>query len=84
MNFDFVSLHKVGVGCVLVRHSEIVELEPTHHEFTRIELSTGNYLIVEQGPIEILNLIDNLDRLKQLEEDNKNSSNTTYGGSPGS
>lgn len=73
MNFDFIQLHKLGVGCVLVRHSEIVEMEPTHQEFTCILLSTGERIIVEEGPIKILSLIKALENLQsQLEASETN------------
>lgn len=72
MNFDFISLQKLGVGCVLVRHSEIVEMDPTALGYTCITLSTGEYLIVEEGPIQILTLIKNLEDLKE-QLDNKNT-----------
>lgn len=65
MNFDFISLHKLGVGCVLVRHSEIVEMDPTTEGYTNILLSTGDKLIVEEGPIDILKIIKNLEDLKE-------------------
>lgn len=68
MNFDFISLQKLGVGCVLVRHSEIVEMDPTALGYTCITLSTGDKLIVEQGPLDILKLIKNLEELDSKEK----------------
>lgn len=71
MSLDFITLNKVGVGTILVRYSEIVEMEPTPCDYTRIDLSTGNYLIVEEGPLVILKLINKAEQLKKLEESNK-------------
>lgn len=68
MNIDFISLCKLGVGQILLRHSEIIEMEPTPCNFTKISLSSGEHLIVEEGPIQILKLINNLEKLKEQVE----------------
>lgn len=69
MNFDFIPLNKLGVGTVLVRHEDIVTMEITPCGFTRIEFGYGEHLIVEEGPIKILCLIQNLEDLRaQLEQ----------------
>lgn len=69
MSFDFITLTKLGVGSVLIRYSEIVEMEPTPCDYTRVSLSIGTYLIVEEGPIEILKLIKKAEELKKLAEE---------------
>lgn len=69
MNYDFISLHKLGVGQVLVRHSEIVKLEPTFEDYTCVYISTGERFIVEEGPIKILKLIQDLEDLKARAEE---------------
>lgn len=69
MNFDFIPLCKLGVGTVLVRHSDIITMELTPCGYTRIEFGYGEHLIVEEGPVKILCLIQNLeDQRAQLEE----------------
>lgn len=54
---DFIVLTEPGVGRILVRHSEIVLIEPTAYCFSRIELSTGVRRIVEESPICVINKI---------------------------
>jgi len=72
MNFDFIPLTKLGVGTVIVRHSDIITMEITQCGYTRIEFGYGEHLIVEEGPIRILALIQELDDIKaQLEEEKK-------------
>lgn len=69
MNFDFISLCKLGVGTVLVRHADIITMELTPCGYTRIEFGYGEHLIVEEGPVKILCLIQNLEDLRaQLEQ----------------
>ena len=69
MNFDFIPLCKLGVGTILVRHSDIITMELTPCGYTRIEFGYGEHLIVEERPIRILELIRELEDLKsQLEE----------------
>lgn len=69
MNFDFIPLCKLGVGTVLVRHSDIITMELTPYGYTRIEFGYGEHLIVEEGPVKILCLIQNLEDLRaQLDE----------------
>ena len=68
MNFDFIPLCKLGVGTVLVRHADIITMELTPLGYTRIEFGYGEHLIVEEGPVKILCLIQNLEDLRaQLE-----------------
>lgn len=57
MEIEFISLCKVGVGAVIVRHSDIVTMELTPLCYTRIEFGYGEHLIVEETPIQILNKI---------------------------
>lgn len=54
---DFISLTEPGVGPVLIRHSEIVLIEPTAYCYSRIQLSTGTILIVEESHICVINKI---------------------------
>ena len=68
MNYDFITLHKLGVGRVLVRYSEIILIEPTHQEYSRLDFSFGDHIIVEEGPLDILRLIKNAEDAKALEE----------------
>lgn len=65
MSYDFISLHKLGVGPILVRYSEIVLMEPTYKECTRLDLSFGEHIIVEEGPLCILRLIRNAELLAE-------------------
>lgn len=69
MNFDFISLSKIGVGPVIVRHSDILTIELTPMGYTRIEFGYGEHLIVEESPYQILKMIRNQEDLKtQLEK----------------
>lgn len=68
MNYDFIALHKLGVGRVLVRYSDIILIEPTHQEYSRLDFSFGDHIIVEEGPLDILKLIKNAEYMKALEE----------------
>lgn len=68
MNYDFITLHKLGVGRVLVRYSDIILIEPTHQEYTRLDFSFGDHIIVEEGPLDILQLINNAEAAKALQE----------------
>lgn len=70
MSYDFITVHKLGVGRVLLRYSEIILIEPTHQEYSRIDLSFGEHIIVEEGPIDILKLIKNAELLKAAAEEN--------------
>lgn len=68
MSYDFISLHKLGVGHVLLRYSEIILMEPTHNEYTRLDLSFGEHIIVEEGPFDIIKLIKNAELLAAAAE----------------
>lgn len=48
---DFIVLTEPGIGRILIRHSEIILIEPTAYCFSRIELSNGVRKIVEESPI---------------------------------
>jgi hypothetical protein len=48
MEIEFISLCKLGVGPILVRYGDIILLEPTPRCFTRIDLSYGDHIIVEE------------------------------------
>lgn len=68
MNFDFITLCKLGVGPVIVRHSDIITMELTPLGYTRIEFEYGQHLIVEEPPFQILKMIRQLEELRaQLE-----------------
>ena len=62
MDIEFICLCKVGVGSIIVRHTDIITMELTPMDYTRIEFGYGEHLIVEETPIQILNKI----RLAQL------------------
>lgn len=68
MNFDFIPLCKLGVGTVLIRHSDIITLELTPCGYTRIEFGYGEHLIVEDSPLKIFNMIQELEDLKNHQE----------------
>lgn len=57
MEIEFISLTKLGVGPVLVRHGDIILMEPTPAGCTRIDLSYGDHIIVEEGPLCVLKKI---------------------------
>jgi hypothetical protein len=57
LDIEFICLSKLGVGSVLVRHTDIITMELTPMGFTRIEFGYGEHLIVEETPIQILNKI---------------------------
>ena len=58
MAFEFITLYKLGVGPVLVRYDDIILIEPTPTNHTRIELSYGDYIIVVEDFICILQRIN--------------------------
>lgn len=76
MSYDFINVHKLGVGRVLLRYSEIVLIEPTHQEFTRIDMAFGEHIIVEEGPLDILKLIKNAELMAAAEEEASQNGNT--------
>ncbi len=57
MSIDFITLCKLGVGPVYVRYSDIITIELTPCNFTRIEFGYGEHLIVEESPFQIIKLI---------------------------
>lgn len=71
MNFDFITLCKLGVGPVIVRHSDIITMELTPLGFTRVEFGYGEHLIVEEPPYQILKMIRHLEELKTQSENKK-------------
>lgn len=78
MNTDFITLCKLGVGPVIVRHDDIVTMELTPMGVTRIEFGYGEHLIVEEPPFQILKLIRLQEELKtQLEELKSNGATNT-------
>lgn len=54
---DFITLTEPGIGLILVRHTEILLIEPTAYCFSRIGLITGITKIVEESPICVINKI---------------------------
>ena len=48
MDTEFILLCKIGVGPVLVRYSDIILIESTPANFTRLDLSYGNHIIVNE------------------------------------
>ncbi len=65
MEIDFITLYRVGVGPTLVRFSEIVTMEPTPVGCTRLELSTGSNIIVEEEAHGILKIIRHAKELSE-------------------
>ncbi len=70
MAFEFISLFKLGVGPILVRYDDIILMEPTPTNNTRLELSYGSHIIVVEDFICILSRIK---AAKLLNEQNKNA-----------
>jgi hypothetical protein len=74
MDIEFISLFKLGVGPVLVRFDDIITMELTPLNYTRIEFGYGEHLIVEQTPHEILQIIRDAkllnEQISQKEEQN--------------
>lgn len=64
MNTEFITLWKLGVGPVIVRHSDIITMELTPMGFTRIEFGYGEALIVEELPFQILKIINALENIE--------------------
>lgn len=48
MQIDFITLTQAGVGPIVVRYGEIITMETTPVNCTRIELSYNESLIVEE------------------------------------
>ena len=65
MEIDFICLYKLGVGPVLVRYEDIITLELTPLNYTRIEFGYGEHLIVEETPAFILSLIRRIKEYNQ-------------------
>lgn len=59
MEIEFIALFKLGVGPVMVRYGDIILMEPTPCGYTRIDLSYGDHLIVEEDIFCILRKIKN-------------------------
>lgn len=54
---DFIILYEIGVGSLVVRHSEITTIELTGECASRITLGNGYTKIVAEDPPRILHLI---------------------------
>lgn len=65
MEIEFITLYRIGVGPTLVRFSEIVTMEPTLTGCTRLELSTGRDLVVEEEAHGILKIIRHAKELSE-------------------
>ena len=72
MEVDFIGLCKLGVGPVLVRHSDIILMEPTPTGCTRLDLSYGDHLIVEEDLFCILQKIKSAKLLSEQSAEKKN------------
>lgn len=57
MSKDFIFLTQIAVGCVAVRYSEITYMETLCSGATKVHLSLGIPLIVEESQSYILKLI---------------------------
>lgn len=66
MEVEFISLCKLGVGSIIVRHGDIITMELTPMGFTRIEFGYGEHLIVEETPLQILHKIKAAKELSEL------------------
>jgi hypothetical protein len=65
MEIEFICLYKLGVGPVLVRFEDIITIEITPMNYTRIEFGYGEHLIVEETPAFILGLIRRIKEYNQ-------------------
>lgn len=68
MELEFISLYKLGVGCILVRYDDIMTMEYTPLGYTRIEFGYGEHLIVEE---DIFCILTKIKAAKSLNENNK-------------
>ena len=76
---EFISLTELGIGCILVRHAEIVVIEPTSYCFSKIILSNSYSKIVEESPICVLDKIKLAVELEAaLVEQETNASQNNY------
>jgi hypothetical protein len=71
MSVDFITLCKLGVGPVLVRHSDIITMELTPYNYTRIEFGYGEHLIVEESPAHIIKLIKVIEEIEEIQQQAK-------------
>lgn len=67
MEIDFITLTQAGVGPIVVRFSEIVTMESTPVNCTRIEFTYNESLIVEE---DIFCVIGRIQAAKLLTEQN--------------
>lgn len=65
MEQEFICLFKLGVGPISIRFSEIIVLEPTLLNNTKIDLSTGNTIIVAEDVTCILTKIKTIQQLNE-------------------
>ena len=65
MSKDFIFLCEIAVGMVAVRYSEISHMETLGTGATKVYLSLGIPLIVEESQAQILNLIQLNENLKE-------------------
>ena len=69
---EFITLTEPGIGHVIVRHAEIVLIEPTAYCYSRIHISTGILKIVEESPLNILARIHLAEKLTEPADSEKN------------
>lgn len=55
---DYITLYEIGVGPLVVKHTEITTIEITADCASRITLSNGYSKIVQESPVRILFLIN--------------------------
>ncbi len=73
MDPEFILLCKLGVGPILVRHGDIILLESTPMCFTRLNLSDGNHIIVDEDIFCVSKKIKSAQLLVNLAEQKSNS-----------
>jgi len=62
---DFIWLFQLGVGWIAVRYDEITYMETLISGATKVHISLGQPIIVEQSQYQILCLIDARQRLNE-------------------
>lgn len=68
MEIEFITLYKLGVGCIVVRYSDIITMELTPLGYTRLEFGYGEHLIVEE---DIFCILRKIKAAKELSENNQ-------------
>lgn len=80
IHMDFITLTEPGAGRFLVRHAEILMIEPTAYCYSRIQISTGTHKIVEESPLRVLALITLAQAQSDAESEPESEPATKYPG----